>query len=114
MSEQRTILSTSGERKITPEDMRKTAEEAKKLRAEKKARFARVLDRGFSVDRLTVELPPDLYGEWIPTDQVDRAELLGFRDGAEYANKRQLHAGADGKARVADVVFMVQDREEHE
>jgi hypothetical protein len=112
MPEQREVVTLSGERRvITDADKKKAADVAAKLtRAEKKARFVRVLERGFTIDRLTVELPDHLYGEWVPQDQIERWQTLGFEDGTEYAAKRGLH----DKGRIADCVFMVQPREDHE
>src|SRR5690242_7548495 len=40
-------------------------------RAERKARLATILDRGFVQDRLTVELPPDVHGEWVRNDPLE-------------------------------------------
>lgn len=67
-----------------------------------------VLDRGWTSIRLQVDLPDDLWGEWIPKDidSIARAQKLGFRDGSDYAAKRALHS-ADGLAGVGDTVFMV-------
>lgn len=82
---------------------------------EKRARFARVLERGFINDRLNVELPPHLHGEWVLDDPVaiDRARALGFDIDKEYATKRGLHSSGDGAAKVGDVIFMVQSMEDH-
>lgn len=120
MSEQRTVTTASGaERKITVEDARAAALEAKKLRADKKARIARVLERGYIVDRLAIELPANLYGEWVPFDQIERWEALGFQVDKDFAHKRQLHPDGSGNkesgtARVGDVIFMTQPMEDHE
>jgi len=126
MSEQRTAASPSGERKITIADQRAAAleaqkiqEEAGKKRAEKKARIARVLERGYIVDRLTVDIPGDLHGEWVAIDQVERWEALGFWVDKDYAFKRQLHPDGTGDAkagpsRVGDVIFMTCTQEDHE
>lgn len=82
----------------------------------KKHRLARVLDRGFTIDRLTVDLPKHLWGEWVPNTPSDlaRANLLGFVEDKEYATRRGLHDGGDGSARVGDVTFMVQPIWMHE
>src|SRR5213080_119423 len=102
MSEQRPVVTATGaSRQVSPADVKKTEEELAKLKREKKAKFARVLKRGFAVDRLTVDLPPDIHGEWVPEDQVDRAKLLGFEIDTEYAKQRQLHPAGDGSARIA-------------
>lgn len=111
MSEQREVVMLDGSRRqVTEDDKKKSAAEATKLRAEKKARFVRVLERGFTIDRLTVELPDHLYGEWVPDDQRERWETLGFVDGTEFAAKRGLHE----KGRIADCTFMIQPKEDHE
>lgn len=120
MSEQRTATTSSGgERKITVADQRAAALEAAKIRADKKARFARVLERGYIVDRLTVDLPDHLHGEWVALDQVERWEALGFRVDKEHAFKRQLHPDGSGDrsggaARVGDVIFMTCAKEDYE
>lgn len=111
MSEQRLVVGLDGStRTITDEDKKKAAQEAASIRAEKRARFVRVLERGFTIDRLHIDLPSHLYGEWVPVDQIERAQTLGFVEGTEYAAKRGLH----DKGRVADCIFMVQSREDHE
>lgn len=123
MSEQRTVVHPlAGERVITPEDKVRAAAEVAKLtaRKEKKARIARVLERGYIVDRLTVELPKDLHGEWVPIDQIERWEALGFSVDKEHAFKRQLHPDGSGDrttggtARVGDVMFMTCSQEDFE
>lgn len=78
-------------------------------RDQRKARLARVLDRGLSHDRLAVPLPDNLYGEWVSNDQVSiyEKEALGFQIDTEYAPKRALHSKGDGKSIVGDCVFMV-------
>jgi hypothetical protein len=76
------------------------------------ARVARVYERGLIVDRLHVDLPPDLHGEWFPNEpgEIARAELLGFNIDTEHAPKRKLNDKADGSAIIGDVIFMVQPR----
>jgi len=122
MSEQRPVIHPLlGERVVTSEDKARAATEAAKLtRKEKKARIARVLERGYIVDRLTVDLPKDLHGEWVPIDQIERWEALGFWVDKEHGFKRQLHPDgsgdktAGGVARVGDVMFMTCSREDYE
>lgn len=77
-------------------------------RKEFKAKIARVVTRGYIVDRLNVELPPDVHGEWISDDPVAIAEAaaLGFEIDKTYAVKNALHSNAAGEAKVGDVVFM--------
>jgi hypothetical protein len=85
-------------------------------RSEKKARIARVLDRGASGERLNVQLPAHLHGEWVPHDEVSifEKERLGFRIDTEFAPKRALHSKGDGKSLVGDCVFMVCAKEDKE
>lgn len=82
-------------------------------KAEKKARLASVLERGLTIDRLKVDLPPDLYGEWVPNDEseISRMQLMGFEVDTTYAPKRALHGSGSGEARVSDVIFMVTNAE---
>lgn len=85
-------------------------------RAERKARFAQVLDRSIVGDRLKVNLPPNVYGEWVPNDQMEiyRMEALGFKIDTEFARQRELHSRGDAASYVGDCVFMVQPMEDHE
>lgn len=86
---------------------------AELTKAEKKARLAQVLERGLTIDRLSVDLPPNLYGEWVPNDEseIARMQTMGFVMDTEYAPKRALHGSGTGEARVGDVVFMVTSAE---
>lgn len=90
----------------------------RETREAKKARLTRILERGFVHDRLHVDLPDTLYGEWIGNDQASimEAETLGFKMDYEYAGKqlRGMHDVGDGRAVIGDVVFMVMDREDKE
>jgi hypothetical protein len=116
MSEEREVIDVATGREISlTEALEKDPEEYKKLRAERKARFARVLERGIVADRLQVELPPTLWGEWVPRDKssIFERETLGFRVDTEYAPKRALHDQGTGESIVGDCVFMVQDIEDH-
>jgi hypothetical protein len=85
-------------------------------RSQKKAKLVEVLDRGITVDRLKVDLPPELYGEWVPNDpgEIARMETLGFEIDKEYSPKRSLHGSGSGEGRVADVIFMTTSRETKE
>lgn len=89
-----------------------TPEEVKEF----KARMARVLERGLIVDRLHVDLPDHLHGEWVANDpaEIHRKELLGFSIDKEYAVKRKLNDKADGSAIIGDVIFMVQPKWQRE
>lgn len=78
-------------------------------KSELKARLAVILDRGLVNDRLSVDLPSDVYGEWVPNDKVEiyRYEALGFEVDRKYARARALHnSGTEGDSIVGDVVFM--------
>lgn len=101
------VAGDSASDKITP---------AEESRAEKKARRAKVYDRGVIGDRLHVELPPHLYGEWVPNKltEIHRKEGLGFQIDTEFAHKRALHDKGDGASYVGDVVFMTCSREDKE
>ncbi len=115
MSESRTIHTLDGKtHTVTLEEQQAAAKEAARIRADKKARFVRVLERGFTIDRLQVDLPPDVYGEWVPLDQIERWRVLGFEIDTEYAPKRQLHGAGDGSGRIGDTVFMICSREDHD
>jgi hypothetical protein len=82
---------------------------------QRKAKIARVLDRGFINERLEVELPPELHGEWVRDDsiEIDRMRALGFEVDKQYATKRSLHSGGDATAKVGDVIFMVCSKEDY-
>lgn len=73
-----------------------------------KSRIARVVTRGFIVDRLNVQLPDDVHGEWIRDEPVAVAEAraLGFEIDDKYATKEALHTDSSGKPKIGDVVFM--------
>lgn len=89
---------------------------AKETPEQYKARVARVLDRSFVVDRLHVDLPDDLHGEWVPNEpwEIIRYQTLGFKVDDEHAVKRKLNDSGDGKAVVGDVVFMTQPKWQHD
>ncbi len=78
------------------------------LRKEFRAKAARVVTRSFLIDRLNVELPQDVYGEWVADNPVSIAEAqaMGFEIDKDYATKNKLHSNAAGEAKVGDVVFM--------
>lgn len=95
-------------------------DKAKKIRADKKARMVSVLERGLVADRSTVELPDNLYGEWVPNDKIEilRMQSFGFQIDKEYARQRALHEDSslagDGASIIADTIFMTCDRENKE
>lgn len=98
MAQERSVIDLS--KKNTPIDEDKRKEFA--------AKAAKVLSRVVVTDRLNVELPPDVYGEWIRDDAVSLAEAatLGFEIDKTYAPSKALHRDAEGKAKVGDAVFM--------
>lgn len=85
-------------------------------RAQRKARLAVLLDRGIVSDRLTVQLPPEIHGEWNRNDplEIQRLRTLGFEVDTKYAPARALHNDGTGSAVVGDVVFMTTSRENKE
>ena len=85
-------------------------------RAKRKAFFVTALDRGVIHDRLKVDLPPHLYGEWVRRDKfgIDELKGLGFWLDSEYSESRSLHSDGTKVGQVADVVFMVTTRENKE
>ena len=77
--------------------------------AELEAKLTRVLERGIIVDRTTVDLPADVYGEWVSDEAVEisRMQLMGFELDTKYAVDRATNAdGTGGVAKIGDVVFM--------
>ena len=77
--------------------------------AELEAKLTRVLERGIIVDRTTVDLPSDVYGEWVSDEAVEisRMQLMGFELDTKYAVDRATNADGTGVvAKIGDVVFM--------
>ncbi|HEX9430476.1 MAG TPA: hypothetical protein VF944_08875 [Candidatus Bathyarchaeia archaeon] len=114
MSIERTVVDpSSGAEFPMSEAIKSDPKEIQKLRAEKKAKLARILERGMIADRLTVDLPPEVHGEWVPNDksEIYRMKMLGFKIDDEFAVKRALHDEGDGRSIVGDTVFMTCDRE---
>lgn len=76
-----------------------------KNKEEAKALFLSLSDRGVVNQRLNIPIPDDMYGEWVYNDpiEINRFQLMGFREGAEFAEKSALH----GRSRISDVVFMI-------
>lgn len=87
-----------------------------KEKAELKSKRAQVLERGMTTERLRVDLPNDLYGEWVPDypEEVARAESLGFWIDREHAKKRRLHSDGSEASYIGDAVFMVTTKENYE
>jgi hypothetical protein len=129
MSQQRPIEHIVGKPK-TSSEIHATKAEAKviaptedeikalklKERQEKKAKVAAVLERGLTNDRLRVELPDHLHGEWVHRDpnEILRMQTLGFRIDDTYAVKRSIHTDGSSAAIIGDVVFMVTDKDNKE
>jgi len=89
-------------------NLSKKTNPTEELRKEFRAKAARVVSRSFLIDRLNVELPSDVYGEWVADNPVSIAEAqaLGFEIDKDYATKNKLHSNAAGEAKVGDVIFM--------
>lgn len=113
MSTERAVQTPIGAGNITTEEIKATMS-----RTEKKARAARILDRGITADRTMVEnLPSNLHGEWVANDplEIHRMKILGFQIDDKYAIKRALHSeGGDSMSIVGDAVFMITDKENKE
>jgi hypothetical protein len=80
-----------------------------------KAKLSAIRQRGFTNSQLDVELPDDLYGEWVAKDEVSvrRMQALGFQLDDKYSRKNALHD--DGvKGSLGDVVFMTAEKETKE
>lgn len=76
---------------------------------QRKARIATVLDRGVVHERLKVDLPADLHGEWPRNDpmEIARMRTLGFWIDDTYATRRALHSDGTSANIVGDVIHMV-------
>jgi hypothetical protein len=104
---------TATDTKIITQALAPTEEEKR----EYKRRLFESADRSYLNDRLNVDLPPHLYGEWIGTDDFSQynAQQRGFVDGTEYLSKfNKLHETSDGRSVIGDVKFMVVDKWKHE
>ena len=84
-------------------------------KGELKAKLTQILDRGIVNDRLKVDLPPDVHGEWVRNDPLEIARLkaLGFEIDTKYApsQARKLHDDGTDAPIVGDTVFMMCSRE---
>lgn len=78
-----------------------------------KRQVAEIYERGLVGDRLHVELPKELVGQWVPNDpqSIYRMEALGYVIDNKFATKRRLHDKGDGAAYVGDVVHMIAPRQ---
>lgn len=109
--------SAGGKKELTAEE---AAVEAKRLRAEKKARLTQVLSRGILSDKLKgiarAATPEGYVGKFVRERQEDvmRYQNLGwgftYREGAP----RGLHDPATNYIRVGDVVLMTIQKDDHE
>jgi hypothetical protein len=116
MAKEREIVSAkSGEIPVTVKDLiselagAKTDAEKEVAQKKLEAKLrVQVLDRGVVNQRLNVDLPSDVYGEWVTNtkDEIYRMESMGFEIDSQYAPSRALHSEGDGKSIVGDVVFM--------
>lgn len=117
MSEERTVtvIGSNKTEKIAPEHAPFSSEELQppESRKERKARLARILERGIIADRLAVDLPADKYGEWVSDDPVEiaRMQALGFEIDTEYAPKVSLHSSGSKAGKIGDVIHMTCSRE---
>lgn len=96
--------------KISPEALSRI-EKAEK--GELKAKLASILDRGIIADRLIVDLPDGIHGEWCRNDplEIRRLESLGFRVDTEFASKRAIHSDGSDSSIVGDVIHMICPKE---
>lgn len=76
-------------------------------------RLATVLDRGMVSTFLSVDLPDDVHGEWVPNHpiDIDRLKALGFEVDTEFASA--MHGGGQGEKVVGDVIYMIQPMRAH-
>jgi hypothetical protein len=85
-------------------------------RAEKKARLAAVLDRGYINYALdTGFVDPSKHAEWVRYDTIIIAEMKakGFEI-YHGTHPNALHSAADGTIRVGDTILMVTTKEQKE
>lgn len=82
-------------------------------RRELKAKLTEILDRGVVQDRLHVDLPDHLHGEWVLNNplEINRLKLLHFEVDTEYAPKRSIHGDGSSSGIVGDVIHMICPRE---
>jgi hypothetical protein len=83
---------------------------------EYKRKLFETADRSYVNDRLIVNIPAHLHGEWIGVDDFSQfhAQAKGFVDGSEFLEgHNKLHDRPDGNA-IGDVKFMVIPKWKHE
>lgn len=74
------------------------------------ARVAEVLSRSQSLDHLSVQLPDNLHGEWVPADEMSiyQKEKLGFvKCTHDIAKTRFTHSDGSGVVRLGDCIYMI-------
>jgi len=74
-----------------------------------KRRLFETASRSYLNDQLTVQLPPELHGEWLGIDDFSQyhASIKGFVDGTEYITEQnKLFQRPDGST-LGDVKFMI-------
>lgn len=100
--EKQQVIFDEHKEKMTPEQ-----------RSKRKAMLVQAFDRGIIHDRLKVDLPPHIHGEWVRNDpmEIDRLRSLGFEVDLEFASRRNLHSDGTGAAIVGDVVHMICPKE---
>lgn len=76
------------------------------------AKMAGIFDRGLALDRLQVNLPDDMYGEWVHPSMADRLLSMDFVRGDEYIPET-INDRAGGKSTL-DVIFMVKPKWKHD
>lgn len=78
-------------------------------RAKRKAMLVQAYDRGIIHDRLKVDLPSHIHGEWARNDpmEIDRLRSIGFEVDDQFAVRRSLHSDGSGAAIVGDVIHMI-------
>lgn len=115
MSDERTAETPSGlDVALTDEEKERLSQE----QAEFRAKAAMIVSRSSTQEALRVELPPDLYGEWIfnSPDSIAEAQFKGFVFDEKYAIRNQQvdHSKGDGRAYRGDTVFMVMPKWKHD
>lgn len=110
MSQERELIN------LSPKSEGEIQEALAKEKAEFIAKAAVMLDRGWTNARVNVELPPEIYGEWVhdSATEVARMRSLGFKDDTEFATKSALHNDGTGIPKIGDVRFMICDRWKYE
>lgn len=83
---------------------------------EYEAKMIEILERGDIPDRLNVELPDDMHGEWVSNDPVSitRKKTLGFDIDTKHAAKNAMHNDGSGNPIIGDVIHMTIPRSRYE